>query len=572
MTYCKTARLGLIVLVVSIALVMVSTLLAVDAIGAASITYTAESLKGTAQDEVQVSVAEAVSCPASMIAYWSFDETAGTVFAESIQGNDASCSGDSCPLFATGRVFGALAFDGVDDQVTAPHLPDFEWLNDDSFSVELWVKTTDCDNSVFFGKHSHGPNWWLGCSFNRDLPAFAIRDTVLTESVRIVGPTTIGDGEWHHLVGVRDAATQENRLYVDGALAASETVQYTGDFNNTSVLTFGYHFDRYFANATIDEVAAYNTALTAQEILDHYNAGLAGTGYCNKRPQAANGSYVTDVDTSVLVTLSYTDLDGPGPYTVQIIDEPNHGGLSGSNTSYTYTPDLGYEGPDSFTWLVNDGLNDSNIATVGLLVTEGGANIPPIAEASEPVTISINATTTLQLNYSDPDNGPGPYVISITDAPDHGNLSGTGAVRVYTPDIDFAGDDAFTWHVNDGLANSNSVTVNIHVNSRPVANSAQYETAMNTAVSIQLGYTDPDNGPGPYSFEIVQGPGHGALTGSGANRMYTPAAGFAGSDSFTWRLYDGLDYSNVATITVKVVDESNGFEDIYIYLPVMYGR
>lgn len=67
----------------------------------------------------------------------------------------------------------------------------------------------------------------------------------------------------------------------------------------------------------------------------------------------------------------------------------NTGAANGSLTfnsdgSFTYSPNPDYFGPDSFTYRANDGLADSNIATVGLTVNS--VNDAPTADANGPYT------------------------------------------------------------------------------------------------------------------------------------------------------------------------------------------
>ena len=73
------------------------------------------------------------------------------------------------------------------------------------------------------------------------------------------------------------------------------------------------------------------------------------------------------------------------------------------------------------------------------------------------------------------------------------------------------------------------------------------------AKEIILSYTDSD-GPGPYTFEIVDGPAHGTLGSDDgdATVVYNPAAGFIGTDSFTFRVGDGVASSGLATMSVVV--------------------
>ena len=75
-------------------------------------------------------------------------------------------------------------------------------------------------------------------------------------------------------------------------------------------------------------------------------------------------------------------------------------------------------------------------------------------------------------------------------------------------------------------------------------------TAEDTPLAITLTTTDADEDP--LTYEIVTGPSHGALSGAAPDITYTPAAGYTGADSFTFRAFDGTDYSNIATIDITV--------------------
>lgn len=69
---------------------------------------------------------------------------------------------------------------------------------------------------------------------------------------------------------------------------------------------------------------------------------------------------------------------------------------------------------------------------------------------------------------------------------------------------------------------------------------------------IQLIFDDPDGGPGPYTIEILDGPHHGTLTGNGNDKYYTPESGFKGKDSFSWRVNDGEDSSEISNVGITV--------------------
>jgi hypothetical protein len=122
----------------------------------------------------------------------------------------------------------------------------------------------------------------------------------------------------------------------------------------------------------------------------------------------------------------------------------------------------------------------------------------------------------------------------------------------YTPDADFNGSDSFTFVVNDGSTNSAPATVSITVNpvnDSPVAQDVSVSTAQDSSVAVTLDGSDIDGDSLTYS--IVSGPSDGTVTGSGANRTYTPDSGFVGSDSFVYSVSDGVA-SDQATVSITV--------------------
>src|SRR5581483_9396100 len=85
----------------------------------------------------------------------------------------------------------------------------------------------------------------------------------------------------------------------------------------------------------------------------------------------------------------------------------------------------------------------------------------------------------------------------------------------------------------------------------PVANDQTVTTSQGVAVAIVVTASDPDGDALTYS--VANPPAHGSLTGVAPNLTYTPAAGFTGSDSFTFTANDGTVDSNPATLTIHVV-------------------
>jgi VCBS repeat-containing protein len=113
--------------------------------------------------------------------------------------------------------------------------------------------------------------------------------------------------------------------------------------------------------------------------------------------------------------------------------------------------------------------------------------------------------------------------------------------------------------------NSGSVVLSVVVNNPPTAVSDAYSTNEDTALIVApSGVLANDSDAEGYSITAVKvsDPSHGAVTlNSNGSFTYTPEANYNGSDSFTYRAYDGTDYSSTVTvaITVNAVNDAPSF-------------
>lgn len=299
--------------------------------------------------------------------------------------------------------------------------------------------------------------------------------------------------------------------------------------------------------------------------------------------QVVNGMPVTvDVETQtragtpVEVELAGLDPDGD-PLTFDVVEGPAHGALDavtvGTTTAaatgsqpdrtetrgtVTYTPETGFTGTDTFRYTASDGALTSEPGLVTVVVSNGA----PVA-ASQTVSTRSNTAVEITLGASDPNGDPLTFL--IVDGPGHGSLgsltpAGPGSATVeYTPELQFVGEDAFTFRVSDGTESSNVATVTIEVqNEGPTASNASATTDAGTAVVVTVSASDPDDDP--LAYILVDGPASGTVggffdvTGSGAKVRYEPADGFSGTDTFTYRVSDGTQSSGVATVTVTVAN------------------
>jgi len=267
-------------------------------------------------------------------------------------------------------------------------------------------------------------------------------------------------------------------------------------------------------------------------------------------PSALDGALTTVEDTPGTGTLNGSDPYGD-PLTYAIVSNGMRGTAvitDPTTGAFVYMPNANANGSDAFTFKVNDGTSDSNVATVAVTITP--VNDAPVATDQTPTTAE-DAAQPVTLSGSDVEGDP--LVFSIVTGPSHGVLSGAAPSLIYTPAADYNGSDSFTFTANDGLADSNVATVTVTitpVNDAPAATGQSVTTAEDTARPVTLTGSDVDGDS--LAFSVVAGPTHGALSGVTPSLTYTPATNYNGSDSFTFKVNDGTADSNVATVTVTV--------------------
>jgi len=92
-------------------------------------------------------------------------------------------------------------------------------------------------------------------------------------------------------------------------------------------------------------------------------------------------------------------------------------------------------------------------------------------------------------------------------------------------------------------------------NKRPVALSQTIDIDnVSNSNSIILSGTDQDNDTLTYS--ITSQPLHGVLSGTAPNLQYTPNSDYTGSDSFKFKVNDGIDESLEATVQINISQET----------------
>lgn len=385
----------------------------------------------------------------------------------------------------------------------------------------------------------------------------------------------------------------ERSSFAAGALGG--VIYSVGGSDGSGILDKVEAFYPFAATTTYTPNANYNgpdsfTYKANDGSLDSSAATVAITVTEMNDPPVTTADAKTTAEDTTLVfpaaDLKVNDSPGPANESTQALTVTavtatanTHGAVSLINGTVTYTPELEYNGPASFTYTVCDngttnGVLDSKCAdgTVNVTVTE--VNDPPIA-TDDQKTINEDTTLTFAASALTTNDSPGPAnesaqtltVTAVTaTANTHGSVTLSGGNVTYTPDSNFNGAASFAYTVCDNgttggapdprcATGTVNVTVN-PVNDAPIAFDDGYSTNEDTplvkgAPGVLTNDTDVDSPV--LSAVLVADASHGhVMLQADGSFTYTPNANFNGLDKFTYKATDGSLDSNAAIVSITV--------------------
>ncbi|WP_372806016.1 Ig-like domain-containing protein [Pontiella sp.] len=411
---------------------------------------------------------------------------------------------------------------------------DYFWTSDGGASaLSFGLVGDDTDLSTYSGFHPFsGDSSVYSIGVNANNGNFAFTDgssvTNLDNASSLLGPSTSKDFVVVLYIVPDGLGGADCSWSIDGANQGT---------NNIAVFDFNKTF----------RFVAYGQDDQGDKGINSVSLNALG----NAAPIADSQQVKVYPDTAWDITLTGFDPEG-GSLSYTIVDHPTNGTLDVSSIpNVIYTPNAGFEGADGFTFIVNDGGLDSDLATVSITVAPNDA---PIADSQSVQTLPDTALG-ITLSGSDTD-GPSNLTYTVVGSPTNGMLSGTAPDLVYTPDSGFAGTDGLTFKVFDGLDESALATVSISVsNELPVATAQSLAVSPGSTLAITLSGSDTD-GPSNLTYAVLSNPVHGMLATNVAlpDLTYTADAGYEGLDSFTFLVNDGLADSAPATITISVTN------------------
>jgi len=186
-------------------------------------------------------------------------------------------------------------------------------------------------------------------------------------------------------------------------------------------------------------------------------------GGLNFAPVATSTTFSTGPDTPVSGALLASDPDG-NPISFSLVANGTKGSAAITNAAtgaFTYTPNAGATGTDSFSFKASDGALESNVATV--TVTIGAPNSAPLASGTS-ITTAFNLQYSGTLSASDPEGSPLAFSIVTNGSKGVARIvDATTGAFTYTPNAGATGTDSFSFKVSDGALESNVATVTVTI-------------------------------------------------------------------------------------------------------------
>ena len=467
-------------------------------------------------------------------AYWRLGESGGTLARDaSASANDATYNGVT-GYGRAGAVAGttdtAVTLNGSNGYVVAKEA----WTTPTEFTTEAWFSTTTTRGGRIIG---FGSSATSALSSSYDRIVCMLNDGRISFGVSsggqqtAVSPASYNDGQWHHVVATQGPAGM--RLYVDGIERASNPAttgaSYTGYWRAGGDRCWSGATSGYF-NGTLDEVAVYPKALSAQAVGQHYAA--SGRTLANQPPTARITKSASFLTVAFDGTTS-TDPDGTvASYAWTFGD---------GTTSTAASPSKTYAAAGTYpvTLTVTD--NSGATASTSTSVTVVANKAPTASFTATPsgLTVAVDAAAS-----TDQDGTIRSYAWTFGDgASDTGSTASHryAAEGTYTVELTVTDDQGAT------ATTTRSVTVTRPANQPPTASFTSGSSFL-TASFDGRGSSDPDGTIASYAWTFGDG-----SSDTGATASHTYAA--SGSYDVTLTVTD--DRGGIASVTKSVTVAAN---------------
>lgn len=362
-----------------------------------------------------------------------------------------------------------------------------------------------------------------------DVTPVAFDDTL--PSTPVTSPATIlpavflanDKGADLHIVSVGKATLGTVVLNDDGSVAYSPMSGFTG--------TYSFQY-------TVEDSAHQQVTATAS-IRVTPDAGSVSTSATSGATDSVDAAH------GLLSNANGSDLG------VALDARPGHGASDGAvalgkDGAFTYTPDPGFSGTDTFGYVVSDPSGGTGYGTVTVTVL-------PRAYGDTLATSAGSTATVSPVILLSNDKGTGLRVTSVTKPVDGSLTKNDDGTYAYSPDVDFSGTDSFTYTATDAEGNPTTATVTVTVAVAATGDSGVTQANHTLTVNALHGVLADDHGS-KLTAKIATPPAHGKVTlATDGSYVFVPATGFSGTDSFVYSATDENGQTGSATVELSTL-------------------
>ncbi len=279
--------------------------------------------------------------------------------------------------------------------------------------------------------------------------------------------------------------------------------------------------------------------------------------FVNTPPVATDDTMNLPEDTPTTQDPRVNDNDANGhALTITGVSQGTNGSVTFTGTNLSYTPDINWNGSDSFTYTIDDGNGGADSGTVSVNVS--AVNDNPTA-LNDTQSTDQNSAKTFNPRNNDTDVDGDPLTVTAVTQGSNGSATFTASNVTYTPNAGFTGSDSFTYTISDGNGGSDTATVNMTVNASapntpPVANNDSIVVFDGGQRTFNPRANDSDADGDPLT---ITGKTNGSLgtvqIKNGGTRLKYTHTGVPGTDTFTYTISDGNGGTDTATVTVTIL-------------------
>ncbi|WP_281561599.1 Ig-like domain-containing protein [Thalassomonas sp. RHCl1] len=283
----------------------------------------------------------------------------------------------------------------------------------------------------------------------------------------------------------------------------------------------------------------------------------------NFPPTALDDDFTLDEDETIILDVLANDSDEDGDELTLVLEsqQTDHGQVEMTGDKLSYTPTGNFNGIDSFTYFIDDGHNPPASAIVTLTINP--VNDTPVAEPDE-FEVATGTVSNLDVLANDKDEEDDPLTITGASA-----ISGTVTIQAdntlnYVPAANIT-DDVLTYEIEDGnggFASAEAIIKITGVDQAPNAADDFFSLpqdsiliADNIDIEGFLANDSDQEGGITLNTNLLSNVTNGSLTldGNDGTFTYLPNAGFVGSDSFSYQIFDSKGATDSATVTIQVL-------------------